>query len=113
MLSGFAVFECWHLTATLANASIKNRKESFRGFKFMANLSVRKLDEEIYKQLRIRAAKHGISMEEEARQIIYQAVSAPEKISSIFQKYFGLKHGIDLNKLMSKRKPHEPMDFDE
>jgi len=79
----------------------------------MPSLSVRKLDKIIYDQLRVRAAKHGLSMEEEARQIISQAVSAPEKISSIFQKHFGPKHGIDLNKLMSKRKPHEPMDFDE
>jgi len=79
----------------------------------MPSLSVRKLDKIVYNQLRVRASKHGLSMEEEVRQIIYQAVSAPEKITSIFQKYFGVKHGIDLNKLMSKRKPHEPMDFDE
>ena len=52
------------------------------------------------------------SMEEEARQIIYQAVSAPESISSVFQKYFGHKNGINLDNL-NTRKPHEPMDFNE
>ena len=36
----------------------------------MASLSVRKLDVNVYEQLRVRAAKHGVSMEEEARQII-------------------------------------------
>lgn len=77
----------------------------------MANLSVRKLDPYAYEQLRIRAAKHGVSMEEEARQIIYQAVSAPESISSVFKKYFGYENGINLE--ISDRKPHEPMDFDE
>jgi len=77
----------------------------------MANLSVRKLDKNAYKQLRIRASKHGVSMEEEARQIIYQAVSAPERISSVFQRYFGQENGIDLDKL-NQRKPHQPMDFD-
>jgi antitoxin FitA len=76
----------------------------------MASLSVRKLDKEAYEQLRIRAAKHGVSMEEEARQIIYQAVSAPEQISKVFQKYFGPKNGINLE-TSNQRKPHEPMDF--
>lgn len=77
----------------------------------MANLSVRKLDGEAYKQLRIRAAQHGISMEEEARQIICQTVLAPERISSVFEKYFGKANGIDLE--LAHRKPHEPMSFDE
>lgn len=78
----------------------------------MATLSVRKLEKSAYEQLRIRAAKHGVSMEEEARQIIYLAVSAPEQISSIFQKYFGYQHGVNLDRL-GQRKPHEPMDFNE
>jgi plasmid stability protein len=79
----------------------------------MANISVRKLDKKAYQKLRIRAANHGVSMEEEARQIIYQAVSAPNQLSLVFQKYFGPKKGIDLEKFVHPRKPHEPMDFDE
>lgn len=79
----------------------------------MANLSIRKLDENAYAQLRIRAARHGVSMEEEARQIIYLAVSAPESISSIFQKHFGKTNGINLAIPNQRKKPHEPMDFDE
>ncbi len=78
----------------------------------MANLSVRNLDSKAYKQLRILAAKHGISMEEEARRIIYQAVLAPERISQIFTENFGSKNGVDLI-LSDRRKPHEPMDFNE
>ncbi|MEO8400815.1 MAG: hypothetical protein ABI597_03325 [Gammaproteobacteria bacterium] len=78
----------------------------------MAALSIRKLDKNAYEQLRLRAAKHGVSMEEEARQIIYLAVSAPERISRVFQKYFGDKNGIDLE-LSTPDKPHRPMDFDE
>lgn len=78
----------------------------------MANISVRKLNKTAYEQLRMQAAKHGLSIEEEARQIIYRAVSAPEKISSVFQKHFGRQNGIDLDSL-SPRKPHEPMDFSE
>jgi len=79
----------------------------------MANISIRKLDKTAYMQLRMRAAKHGLSMEEEARQIIYQAVSAPERMSSVFQKYFGEKNGIDLDVLNQRNNPHEPMDFNE
>lgn len=74
----------------------------------MANISIRNFDKTAYEQLRLRAEKHGLSTEEEARQIICRAVSAPEKISSVFQKYFGHQNGIDLT-----YKPHEPMDFNE
>jgi plasmid stability protein len=78
----------------------------------MASLSVRKLDNNVYEQLRIRAASHGVSMEEEARQIICQAVAAtPERISQVFLKYFGTQNGINLE--LPQRKPHEPMDFNE
>lgn len=77
----------------------------------MANLSIRKLDKNAYKQLQMRAAKHGVSMEEEVRRIIYRAIAAPEQITVIFQKYFGKKNGVNLEQ--NKRKPHEPMEFDE
>lgn len=78
----------------------------------MANLSVRKLDRKVYERLRLRAAKHGISMEEEVRRIIYQAVTIPEKFSDVFTKYFGSENGIDLD-LLNQRNPHNPMDFNE
>ncbi len=78
----------------------------------MASLSVGKLDDNVYEMLRIRAAEHGISMEEEARQIISQTVTAPKKISAIFQKYFGPQNGIELD-IPNQRTPHEPLDFKE
>lgn len=77
----------------------------------MANLSIRKLDKKSYKELQARAAKHGLSMEEEARRIIYHAVSAPDRITRVFEKYFGQKQGRDLT--LHHRKPHEPMELDE
>lgn len=76
----------------------------------MANLSVRKLDSYTYSRLRIRAAQHGVSMEEEARRILSRAVSAPDRISDIFSKNFGQDNGVNLE-LVSQKKPHEPMDF--
>jgi plasmid stability protein len=77
----------------------------------MPNLNIRKLEDNIYKQLQIRAAKHGVSIEEEVRQIIYQTIGSPEKISDVFRKSFGRKNGVDLETLFHKV-PHQPMDFD-
>lgn len=79
----------------------------------MASISVRKLDDKIYNQLRLRAAQHGVSMEEEARQIISRVVSLPERLSDVFRKHFGKEHGVDLDLLNSRNSPHDPLDFSE
>lgn len=76
----------------------------------MASLIIRNLDPQIYERLSLQAAKHGVSIEEEVRCIIFQAVTAPKKMSDVFQKYFGLENGIDL--LNQRRTPHNPMNFD-
>ncbi len=78
----------------------------------MANLSVRKLDDKVYERLRLMAVKHGVSMEEEIRLILSQAVKVPDKVSDVFFKYFGPVNGIDLD--ISKRDSvHNPMDFND
>jgi len=41
----------------------------------MANLTIRNLNEEVKTRLRIKAAEHGRSMEEEVRHILRQAVT--------------------------------------
>ncbi|HZS65382.1 MAG TPA: plasmid stabilization protein [Xanthobacteraceae bacterium] len=43
----------------------------------MASLTIRNLDERVKTQLRMRAAKHGRSMEEEARRLLSLAVDTP------------------------------------
>ena len=40
----------------------------------MASITIRSLDDEVKRRLRIRAAEHGRSMEEEVREILRQAV---------------------------------------
>lgn len=75
----------------------------------MASLSIRKLDEEIYERLRDRAVRHGVSMEEEARQILRRAVSPPERLGDLFVKVFGPERGADLE--LPPREPHKPIDF--
>jgi plasmid stability protein len=77
----------------------------------MASLSVRKLDDETLSRLRIRAAKHGVSMEEEARRILKDAVNAPDHLGDLAIRIFGSKHGIDLQ--LPERKPHQPLDLSE
>ena len=77
----------------------------------MANLSVRKLDDKIVDKLRIRANQHGVSMEEEVRQIIEKAVSNPTRLGDMATQYFGTVHGMDFE--IPKYKPHEPIDLSE
>lgn len=77
----------------------------------MAALSVRKLDDETLSRLRIRAAKHGVSMEEEARRILKDAVSAPDSLADLALQIFGREHGVDLQ--APERTPHEPLDLTE
>lgn len=77
----------------------------------MASLSVRKLDDETLSRLRIRAAKRGVSMEEEARRILKEAVSAPDQLGDLALRVFGPKHGIDLQ--LPERTPHEPLGLSE
>lgn len=76
----------------------------------MASLSIRKLDDETYDRLRDRAARHGLSMEEEARQILKRAVSAPERLGDLFLKVFGPARGVDLD--LPRREAHEPVDLE-
>ena len=77
----------------------------------MAGLSVGRLDDKTLSRLRIRAAKHGVSMEEEARRILKDAVSAPDYLGDLALRIFGPKHGVDLQ--LPERTSHEPLDLTE
>ena len=76
----------------------------------MASLSVRRIDQELYELLRIRAAKHGISMEEEVRRILRRALSAPERLGDLALETFG-DDGVELE--IPPREAHEPMSVGE
>lgn len=76
----------------------------------MASLSIRKLEDETLQRLRIRAAHHQVSMEEEARRILRQAVMPPTRLGSLATAYFG-EEGIDLE--LPQREVYEPVSFDE
>lgn len=76
----------------------------------MASLSIRKLDDETCERLRARAVRHGVSMEEEVRQILKRAVAPPERMGDLFLKVFGPERGVDLEP--SAREPHEPVQLE-
>lgn len=76
----------------------------------MPSLSVRKLDQETYERLRIRAATESVSMEEAARRILKRAVAAPERLSDLARELFGSEHGVALE--LPKRDPHQPVEFE-
>jgi plasmid stability protein len=73
----------------------------------VASLSVRKIDEELYERLRVRAAQHGVSMEEEVRQILKRVVTAPERLGDLALDHFG-RDGVDLE--LPPRETHGPID---
>ena len=75
----------------------------------MPSLSVRRLDQVTYDQLRIRAANEGVSLEEEARRILKRAVAAPEKLTDVARELFGPEFGVALD--LPNREPHEPLDL--
>ncbi len=80
--------------------------------KILANLSVRKLDDEIVALLRVSAARHGVSMEEEVRQILRRAVVAPERMGDFAVRLFSPAYGDD-ELILPERETSEPMEFPE
>ncbi len=78
----------------------------------MASLSVRRIDDETVALLRIRAAQHGVSMEEEARQILKHAVTAPKKLGDLAIEIFSPAYGQE-ELTLPEREISEPMGFSE
>lgn len=66
----------------------------------MAALSIRGLDDEVRERLRVRAARHGRSMEAEARAILTDAVREPHAAEGLFTALldrFGALGGVELD----------------
>jgi len=77
----------------------------------MPSLSVRKIDVETLSLLRIQAAKHGVSMEEEVRQIIKKSVSTPEHLGDLAVRLFSPAYG-DNELQIPAREVHESLKFE-
>ena len=65
----------------------------------MSALSIRNLDDRVKERLRIRAARHGRSMEAEVRAILTDAVAEPSDAPGLFDVIldrFGTLGGVEL-----------------
>jgi antitoxin FitA len=79
----------------------------------MAALSIRNLDESVKQSLQSRAARHGRSMEAEARAILTEAVCEPADSAGLFTALldrFGMLGGVDLE-LPDRSEPARAADF--
>jgi plasmid stability protein len=76
----------------------------------MASLTIRNLDDSLKAKLRLRAARHGRSMEEEARQLLRQGLVQPPSSmglgSRISRRFTGVG-GVDLPNVKRSR-PRRP-----
>ncbi len=80
----------------------------------MASITIRNLDDNVKTRLRVRAAKHHRSMEEEARLILRDAVKLkadPRNLVDIARSHFGPENGVDLE-LPAREPGREPPSFD-
>ena len=79
----------------------------------MANLTIRRIDPAVKERLRVRAARHGRSMEEEARRILGEACGADERprtLADLARELFGPEEGVELD-LPPRRVLRDPPDF--
>ncbi len=80
----------------------------------MASITIRNLDDEVKTRLRLRAAEHHRSMEEEVRLILREAVGrkpSSRNLVEITRSIFGPENGVDLE-LLPRGPGREPPSFD-
>ncbi len=80
----------------------------------MASITIRNLEDELKRRLRVRAAEHGRSMEEEVREILREAVeqpAPPRNLASAIRARVAPLGGVDLD--LPEREPmREPQRYD-
>lgn len=82
------------------NAIIPYSMSVDRRNRYMASITIRNLDDGIKRRLRVRAAEHGRSMEEEAREILREVVSdvrPPRNLARILRARMAQTGGVDLD----------------
>lgn len=73
------------------------------------SISVRKIDEDLYERLQRRAAREGVSMEEEVRRILRRALTTPVQLGTLAVECF---REIEAELDLPERPPHSPLTFD-
>lgn len=75
----------------------------------VASLTIRNLEEHLKEDLRVRAAQHGRSMEEEARQILRQVLAPAMPSGSLSERIQRRFAALDADKLpVPARRPSRP-----
>ncbi|MFP4619289.1 MAG: FitA-like ribbon-helix-helix domain-containing protein [Spirochaetaceae bacterium] len=77
----------------------------------MATITIRNIDDSIKKRLRVQAASHNRSMEEEARRLLKSALSEDKEIGgmgTLIHKRFIEEGGIDLPEPKRNQTPRIP-----
>ena len=74
----------------------------------MASLSVRRLDSEVVRRLKIRAERESLSLEETVRRILRSAVVDEEPVGAMIRRIVGAD-GFDLD--LPAREVDDPIDF--
>jgi plasmid stability protein len=76
----------------------------------MAQLIVRNLDEELVRRLKVRAARHGRSMEAEHREILQQALLRREPVETLKELLLAIPQvgeDVDFERLQDKGREAE------
>ncbi|MBB4567985.1 FitA-like ribbon-helix-helix domain-containing protein [Rhizobium leucaenae] len=80
----------------------------------MASITIRNIDDHLKARLRIRAAAHGRSMEDEARDILRAALSTAEKrqpnLAEAIRRRMAATGGVILE--IAPREPSRPVELD-
>jgi plasmid stability protein len=80
----------------------------------MASITIRNLDDDIKHRLRVRAAEHGRSMEEEAREILRRVMgeaAPPRNLAASIRARLAPLGGVELD--LPVREPmRDPLRFD-
>ncbi len=80
----------------------------------MATLTIRNLDDELKASLRVQAALHGQSMEEEVRSILRQALGKSAPTQGLGQRMLGRFQGVTGELPLPQRSlPRTPPAWDE
>jgi plasmid stability protein len=81
----------------------------------MASLTIRNLDERLKARLRLQAARHGRSMEDEAREIMRRALAGgdrvPRNLAKAIRQRFASLGGVELE-IPPREAMREPPQFD-
>ena len=80
----------------------------------MSSITVDNIDDGLKQRLRVRAAGHGRSMEEEAREILREVVGKgmpPDDLAAAIRKRVAALGGADLD-ILERESMREPIRFD-